>query len=145
MAELNTKPSSSTTAQHKALVIAGLRRGMSVDDIRHDVGGSITALSAEQCSKWITRYTGRGLPNPPGQKPKTYKGRPAPGTVRMITGDQVDQIYRLGLSCFDGCGARFIDWLSTTFKVTVPGDLATSKRAGEVIRVLKQMQSRRNQ
>lgn len=155
MAQLNPKPSSSTKRQHQALVIAGRRRSLDLAEIRKLVGGSITRLSAAEASDWIEHFTGRGLPNPPGQKPNTYKAKRAtPGTVRMITKDHIDQIVRLGVAYF-GEAHLLIAWLVKNFReidaVDARGQrghravvrlLGTTKRAGEVIRVLKEMTTR---
>ena len=155
MAQLNPKPGSSTKRQHQTLVIAGRRRGLELAETRKIVGGSITRLSAAEASEWIEHFTGHGLPNPPGQKPGPYKGkRPAPGTVRMITEDQADQIVRLGIAYF-GEAHLLIAWLVKNFKIdavmargqrghrAVVRQLGTAKRAGEVIRVLKEMVARK--
>jgi len=155
MAELNTKPFSSSKRQHQTLVIAGRRQGLELSEIRKFVGGSLRRLPAKQCSDFIERFSGRGLANPPGQKPGPYAGKKrTPGATRMITADQVDQIERLSWGYFPDSTA-FITWLAKTFKVphvqvtnldetrAAIRQLATSKRAGEVIRVLKTMIARR--
>lgn len=165
MAELSTKPGSSSKKAHTALVCAARARGFTVHDVRKVVGGSICKLSAAECSEWIKRYSGRDLPNPPGKKPGVYKGKKkTPGTVRMITDDQVEQIHRLGLEHFsDACGypyaQDFAFWLARDFKLEIhwardkPTEaelkdqirrLATAKRGGQVIAVLKEMHNRRN-
>ena len=144
--ELSTKPGSSTAKQRSTLVVAGKRRGLSLAEIRKMVGGSIKQLSAAKASDWITHYTGRELPNPPGQKPSPYKGKPpARGTVRMIAPDHVEQIQRLGEEYFapDVDGAGLVKWLRKNFKVDSVHELGTAERAGEVIAVLKQMLTRR--
>jgi hypothetical protein len=156
MAELNSKPGSSTAKQHQALAIAGKGRGLSLAEIRKAVGGSLRKLSAAEASRWIEHFSGQGLPNPPGQKPSAYKGkRPAPGTVRMMTEDQIDQIMRLGVDYFAEVHL-LIAWLVKDFKVpdlaargarghrAIVRQLGTAKRAGQVIRVLKLMIARRN-
>lgn len=155
MAELNPRPGSSTKRQHRALVIAGRRLGFDLADVRKTVGGSLCKLSAAEASLWIGHFTGRDLANPPGQKPGAYKGkRPAPGTVRMITDDQVEQIVRLGVEYF-GEAHMLISWLVKNFKIdstaargqrghrAIVRHLGTAKRAGEVIRVLKEMVQRK--
>ncbi|HUX00685.1 MAG TPA: hypothetical protein VMY35_06865, partial [Phycisphaerae bacterium] len=118
MPELSTKPGSSTARQHSALVVAGKRHGLSLAEVRHAVGGSIKQLSAAKASDWITHFSGRPLPNPPGQKPSPYKGKPpARGTVRMIAPDHVEQIQRLGEEYFapDVDGAGLVKWLRKNF------------------------------
>ena len=150
MAQLNTKPFSSSKKAHTLLVVTGRKKGLDLAEIRRMVGGSVRRLSAKACSDWITRLTGKGLPNPPGEKPKAYKGRPAPGVTRMISDDQVEQIARLAADYFsDPSRAReeadkaAKDWLRKNFKVGGPRDLGTAKRGGEVIAVLKGMLARK--
>ena len=152
---LNPRPGSSTKLQHQTLVIAGKRRGFTLAEIRQAVGGSITRLSAAECSNWITHYSGKGLANPPGEKPSVYAGKRAGGATRIITADQIDQIIRLGLDYF-GFRGRFAIWLRKTFQ-EIPviealdrddldymiRALSTAQRAAEVIVVLKQMNARK--
>jgi len=145
MTTLRTTPGSSTPKQRQRLVILGRRKGLDLNEIRKTVGGSIKQLSAKGASEWIVRFGGGTLPNPPGKKPSVYKGKkPKPGVTRMITEDQIDQIKRLLFECFDGQSLRACEWLKKNFKVDLPVELATAKRAGEVIRVLKEMSSRGN-
>lgn len=159
-AKLNTKPGSSSKLARSRLVVEGKRCGYDLDEIRAMVGGSVKALSAAACSEQITKFSGRGLPNPPGQKPRPCdrKGKSS-GATRMITADQVDQIRRLSSEYFDDeSRLEIADWLSDNFKIPAHpnhrllcnsefGDhirqLGTAKRGGEVIRVLKTMLARR--
>lgn len=155
---LSTTPGSSTKLQHQTLVMAGKDKGFELNAIRKMVGGSLRRLSAAKCSEWITHFSGKGLANPPGQKPGVYKGKRKPGTIRMITEDQVDQIERLGLEYF-ATASDFARWLARDFDCEIRwrmGEpigteikeqirrLATAERAGQVIRVLKIMQTRRS-
>ncbi len=144
MAELNPKPNSSTKLQHQRLAIVASRQGFDIHQARKLVGGSVCKLSAAECSKWIKHFSGQDLPNPPGRKPRAYKGKPTPGTTRMIKPDQIQQIDRLGYNYF-GRDDLYYSWLYKNFNVRDPYDLATAKRAGQVIRVLKQMLARRVQ
>ncbi len=155
---LNTKPGSSHPRQRSTLMVEGKRRGFDIDEIRKIVGGSVRALSAAQCSDWIKHFSGRDLPNPPGQKPRPCDNRKSTGATRMITTDQVDQIGRLGGEHFYNDRRKFLAWLSRNFKIPFtqrdlpvsPSEcrdrvraLGTAKRGGEVIRVLKTMLARR--
>ena len=157
MAQLNPKPGSSTKRQRYRLHQLKRDLGFTDDELHVIIGAaSTTHLSAAQASEWITHFTGRGLPNPPGQKPSSYKGKRAtPGVTRMITDDQVDQIVRLGVEYF-GEVHLLISWLVKDFKLpaveargarghrAVVRHLGTARRAGEVVRVLKLMIARRN-
>ena len=60
----------------------------------------------------------------------------------MITNDQVEQIDRLGGEFFVNSHV-FVYWLTKNFKVDHVRQLATAERAGQVIRVLKEMLARR--
>ena len=156
MAKLNDQPGSSTAKQRQLLHKIKRRRGMTDDDLHSAIGAeSTTQLSAAEASAAIERLSGRGLPHPPGQKPSPYAGkRRAPGTIRMITEDQVDQIVRLGSGYFDNYQA-FAAWLVKDFKVpeirglqfaglrNLIRGLATAARAGQVIAVLKTMTTRK--
>ena len=147
MAKLSDNPGSSTKAQRSRLVVVARQRGIDLSELRDLVGGSVSALSSADCSAWITKLSGQDLPHPPGQAPRR-KGRPAPGTVRMITQDHVDQISRLMGEYFgwgtNGPHVSAFHWLRKDFKEvkTDIRDLATAQRAGEVIRVLKSMLAR---
>lgn len=156
MATLHTTPGSSTARQHQTLVIAGRNRGMTLNEIRKLVGGSLRKLSSAAASKFIAQLSGRDLANRPGEKPSPYAGRPAtPGATRMITEDHVDQIVRLGAANFDNYEA-LAGWLVKDFKVVEIPDLAfadlrrlirglqTAQRAGEVLRVLNIMLGRQS-
>lgn len=152
-AALNPKPHSSTARQHQALVISGRNCGFDLAEIRRMVGGSIRRLSVAEAAGWISRFKDEDLPNPPGGKRSAYpRHQRQSGVTRIITQAQVEQIDRmLGEYFGDGCAAY--EWLNKNFKVGALGDhdkpgdvirrLATAQRAGEVIRVLKQMVGRR--
>jgi len=147
MVQLRNYSGSSTKAQHTALVASAAKKGMSVDDVRTLVGGSIRKLSAKACSEWIQRISGDGLPNPPGSKPgaqrSEYQGRAAPGVTRIISEAQCDQIMRLAVSYFEGSEEAATAWLKKNFDVSSPRELGTAQRGGEVIAVLKRMHVRR--
>lgn len=142
MATLKTKPGSSTAKQRKAIAIEGKRRGMTIDRLREMAGCRLHELSSKDASALITRLTDRGLPNPPGKKPKAYPRKKKTDATRMITQDQCDQIKRLALDYF-GENAPALAWLKLNFNADIVRDLATAKRAGEVIAVLKGMHERR--
>ena len=143
MATLNPKPGSSSKAQHRTLILAARSQGIDTSELRSLVGGSIRKLSVATCSDWIKRFGGGDLANPPGQKPGPYTGKRSAGNVRMISADQIDQITRLAREYFDGQDPADSDWLLKNFKVADPRQLATAKRAGEVIAVLKGMHQRK--
>lgn len=142
MAELNTKPGSSTPKQRSRLVVAGRRKGFDLDKIREMVGGSVKQLSALQACEFIERFGGGELSNPPGQKPRD-DSRPQPGVTRMRTADQVEQITRMLAEYFDGDHGRAANWLHANFGVRDPEKIATRQRAGQIIRVLKTMTARK--
>ena len=62
----------------------------------------------------------------------------------MIAPDHAEQITRLLGEYFD-TEAAGLAWLEKNFDVEHPRDLLTAKRAGQVIRVLKDMVARRPQ
>lgn len=154
MPQLNTTPGSSTPKQRQSLHRIKRRRAWSDAQLHDAIGAdSTTHLSAKEASASIERLSGMGLPNPPGEKPGAYAGkRKAPGVVRMITDDQVDQIERLMLEYFHGNKEQAYAWLHKNFgipnliaKLDGPyliRSLGSSKRAGQVIRVLKDMVTR---
>ena len=141
MAQLNTAPGSITPAQKKAIVLHFVRLGKNVHAARAYCGvhERLGELSRADASHMITRLTGKGLPNPPGQKPKRRKSQE--GVTRMIAAEQIEQIDRLLNQCFPERGAGSL-WLIRTFKVKRVQDLATAQRGGEVIRVLKMISKR---
>ena len=155
MASLNPQPSSSSARQHQVLVLAGKRQGLELDEIRKMVGGSIRSLSAADCSEWIRKLSGKGLANPPGKAPRPY-GRKRTDAIRLITPFHFRRIASLGLKYF-GNYAAFGAWLSKNFVDEVPDrpaesaaqvedllrQLGTAERAGQIIRVLKEMIQRR--
>ena len=143
MASLNPKPGSSTKRQRQTLMIAARRLGFSLDDVYGMICYPLRNLSAAEASNWIKRLSGKDLPNPPGQKPSVYKGRARPGTIRLITDDQADQIERLMLEYFDYDRPAAFAWLTKNFKVETVRELGTAKRAAEVIAALKAMHNRR--
>lgn len=159
---LSAAPKSSTARQRSALVLAGKRRGMGLDEVRAMVGGSISVLSAKDASRWLTILTHRDLPNPPGGKPGPYKRRPRrfqsraceqadnqsrgrepADTLRVITSDHIEQIGRLMLRYFEGNVSAAQQWFTKTWHVQEPADLLDTERAGKVIAVLKTMVKRR--
>lgn len=144
-AGLSTKPGSSTTAQRGHLMRQASRGGYTLEQVRDLAGGKLHDLSAAEASRLIQRLGGSELPNPPGQKPSPYKDkRRQPGVIRMITSDHVDQIMRLGFDAFDLSTGRLLAWLRHDFNVDSIEGLATAERAGQVIRVLKQMLKRKD-
>lgn len=100
----------------------------------------LAELSRADANHILTRLTGSPLPAAPGERPKRRKGQA--GVTRMIDAQQIDQLHRLLGDCFSTPHARQL-WLTRNFKVAVIKDLATAKRAGQVIRVLKLMKSRK--
>lgn len=143
MASLNTQSGSSSKAQRQVLVIEAKRRGIALDELRSMVGGSVSSLSAQAASNWIRQISGRPLPHAPGKAPRPYArkaSRDREGAIiaRIIAADHIEQIERLGLQRFDDPDALRA-WLRKNFKVDDPRQLGTAARAGEVIRVLKQM------
>ena len=144
MAELRKQPGTSTPGQRQKLHMLKRRRKMSAEQF-HDVLGvdSCTKLSSAEASDWIKRLGGGELANPPGKKPPAYKGKRGTGATRMISPEQIEQIDRLAMEYFDGDTVRARRWLKTNFKVDETRELATAKRGGEVIAVLKGMHNRR--
>ena len=150
MASLNTNPGSSTKAQRCMLHKIKRRHGWSDDQLHAAIGtGSTKDLSAKDASDHIERLSGVTLPNPPGRKPSVYPAKKVPGVARMITQDHVDQIVHLGMTHF-ASPEHFKQWLVKDFKLAradrlsvMIRQLATAQRAGQVIRVLKQMHARR--
>ena len=144
MAELNAKARSSTPKQRQRLHQLKRRLRWTDDELHEAIGvKSTTLLSAAQASEYIRRLGGGDLPYPPGQKPSPYAGkRKTTDAVRMISPDHVEHIERLLGECFDDQAAG-LAWLEKDFKVKHPRDLLTAKRAGQVIRVLKDMIKRR--
>lgn len=143
VAKLKTKPRSSTAKQRQRVVTSGLKRGFELSEIRKMVGGSISKLSSVEASDWIEKFSGEKLPNPPGEKPKPYKGKPNPGVTRMISTDQCEQIIRLLNDCFEGKSDAAYAWLKNNFKVDDPRELLTAMKGGQVIAVLKSMITRK--
>ncbi|KPL06994.1 hypothetical protein AMJ85_09870 [candidate division BRC1 bacterium SM23_51] len=143
MPTLDAQPGSISTPQRKLLFAIARSRGLSDDDLREAVGGSISRLSCAEASRHIERLDGGPLPNPPGKKPKPWRNHKLPGTIRMITADHVGQIVRLGDEYFDGDVDAFYTWLAKDFKVAQVRQLATAARAGEVLYVLKTMLARK--
>jgi len=140
---LRSTPNSSTAKQHQTLVIAASKKGLDLHELRKMVGGSLRRLSAKECSDWIERLSGDALPNPPGGKPWPYPRRKARDTFRMVTADHIEQIGRLMLRYFENNQAAAIAWFRKNWKVDSPSDLLSTKDAGEVIRVLKEMVERK--
>ena len=146
MASLNEQPGSSTSRQRCKLHSLKRRKRWTDDDLHVAIGAdSTTKLSAKQASDAIARLGGGDLPNPPGQAPRAYTTRATPGATRMITDAHVEQIHRLLNQRFPRSHGDKLHWLKRNFKVTCARDLATAQRAGEVIRVLKDMAARPKQ
>lgn len=143
MARLKTQSKTCTANQRKRIVLAGKLHGYSVDDLRDMAGGKLHDLSSQQASDLIKKLSGDDLPNPPGQKPSTYKGKAKPGTTRMITADQVEQIINQMGTYFKGDMDAAYKWFKKTYKVDDVRSLATAKRGGEVIYALKTMINRK--
>lgn len=168
MPSLNSQPGSITARQMQRLHGLARKRGMDHEALRVAIGcPSLSDLCAAEASVLITHLGGGDLPNPPGRKPRPPRSRRRPGgnTVRMITQDQIEQIHRLGLAYFalrkrdselssdrkeaDSCqssASAFAAWLTKDFKLERRASLSdqirglgTAARAGEVIRVLKEM------
>jgi len=121
------------------------RRLAWTDDQLHDAIGasSTTKLSSAQASACITRLGGGTLLYPPGQKPAPFAGkRRWTDAVRAIAPDHEEQITRLLREYFDDDAAG-LAWLEKDFDAQSPRDLLTAARAGQVIRVLKDMIARR--
>ena len=151
-AVLRTASGTSTAKQHQTLVIAASKKGTDLHELRKLVGGSLRRLSAKECSDWIERFSGKGLPHPPGAAPPAYPRRrsPSPGvdagrnTVpRMILTPYVDQIGRLMLRYFENNPAAAIAWFRKHWKCDSPRELGTTERAGQVIAALKKMLARK--
>ena len=158
---IRTAPGSSTAKQHRALILSARSKGLNLDQLRDLCGGSLRALSAAQCSELIKGISGRDLPHPPGGKPWPYSPRrsqsrerkrpdgratavsamrPVP---RMIQDSHVEQIGRLMLRYFEGNVLAARQWFEKNWKVKEPRDLLSTKRAGQVIRALKEMVQRK--
>lgn len=104
---------------------------------------STTLLSASEASACIRRLGGGDLPYPPGEKPAPFQGkRKRSDAIRMIAPDHEEQIERLLREYFGDLDAG-LAWLAKDFDAQHPHDLLTAKRAGQVIRVLKDMIDRR--
>jgi len=142
MASLNTQPGSSSAKQHQVLVMCAMNHGFTVHDVRHLVGGSIRKLSAQACSDWIRKFSGKELPNKPGEAPRT-RPRAREGIVRMVTPELIDQIERLGISYFDGSEEAYRAWLRKYHGIDHPRMLGTAHKAAQIATALKQMHTRR--
>ncbi len=147
MAELNTKPGSSTPGQRMRLHQRKRRLGWTDDQLHDAIGtSSTTALSSAQASDCIRRLGGGELPHPPGRKPAPFAGRrKRTDATRMIAAGHIEQITRLLLLYSDGNEPAGLAWLAKDFGATDPRGLLTAKRAGQVIRVLKRMVERRRE
>ncbi len=142
-AVLRTCSGTSSAAQRKKLVISAKAYGIDVYELRELIGGKLHDLSAADASAWIKRLSGDDLPNPPGGKPWPYPRRKARDTFRMVTAQHIQQIGRLMLRYFENNQAAAIAWFRKNWKVDSPSDLLSTKDAGEVIRVLKEMVERK--
>jgi len=149
MPQLNDKLGSSTAKQRQLLHKIKRRLGFSDEQLHDAIGAASTKdLSAAAASAAIDRLGGFALPNEPGTKKSPYAGKKPSAATRMITDDHVDEILRLGLAYFPDHYA-LMAWLAKNFKIPFATDarayirqLGTAKRAGEVIRVLKEMNRR---
>lgn len=147
MPTLNQKPGSITPPQIQKLILAGIDRGL-VRNSGKDLSGlreacgvrSLRQLSAADASMHIRRIAREELPNEPGKAPRTRK-RSVPGILPMIDAALIQQIERLGVMHF-GDDDHFRSWLEKNFKVRDARQLASARRAGEVINALKQMLDR---
>ncbi len=142
---INDKPGSITRAQLQKLVLAGkdrgLVRGADLSGLREACGVvSLKGLSRAAAHQCIKRISGEDLANEPGKAPRTRK-RSVPGILPMIDAALIQQIERLGVMHF-GDDDHFRSWLEKNFKVRDARQLASARRAGEVINVLKQMLDR---
>lgn len=147
VAKLHTEPGSSTPKQRQRLHQLKRRHGWTDEDLHEAIGKvSTKLLSSAEASALIRRLGGGKLPYPPGEKPAPYAGRRStPGATRMIADGHVEQIQRLLSWRFDGDAEAAAAWLHKNFDVTHPRDLLTARRAGQVIRVLKDMIARRDE
>ena len=137
----STAPNSSTTAQRKLLVSLGRQHGLDVDGVRDLAGGKLHDLSSSAADALIKRLSDRDLPLPEDAVP-ACRPRVAEGVTRMISPEQGEQIERLMAEYFKTSQDSFA-WLKRMFKVDRVRDLATAKRASQVIVVLKGMINRR--
>lgn len=141
-ATIDTSPGSISAAQIQALLATGRKRGMTIDDVRAAVGGSLRKLSRAEASALIVRLGGGELPNPPGEPPRTKRRKAEPGVYRMITEQHCEQIARLLNQVF-ATPREAAAWLQKNFKVLDLRQLRTAMRAGDVIYVLKEIIERR--
>jgi len=143
---LSVQPGSSTKRQRQVLHQLKRRHGWADDDLHRAIGReSTTLLSASEASACIQRIGGGDLPNPPGEKPAPFTGRrQRTDATRMIAPDHEEQVYRLLREHF-GSEADGLAWLKKNFEADCPRDLLTAKRAGQVIRVLKDMIERQRE
>ena len=144
MVSLRTAPGSSTPKQRQVLHQLKRQRGWTDDELHDAIGcGSTTLLSATEASACIRRFGGGALPNPPGCKPAPFaRKRQKTDATRMIMPDHVEQIERLLREYFGNIDAGRA-WLKKDFDAEHSRALLTAKRAGQVIRVLKDMIARR--
>ena len=143
--KLDQRAGSVSKAQLQVIGCAARQRGLDHDAVCSAAGvDSWKELSRARASTLIKRLTGEGLKNPPGHPPAPQKRRREPGVIRLITPDQIGQITRLGLECFNDDSAWFYGWLEQNFQVRRVRDLATAKRAGQVLHVLQTMIERKS-
>ncbi len=141
MPTLNQKPGSITKEQIRKLNVAARRCGLDLEALRESCGtDSIRTLSAADASMHIRRLSREDLPNPPGKAPNKRR-RATPGILTMIDAPLIEQIERLGMQFF-GDDDKFRSWLEKNFKCRDARQLASARRAGEVINVLKRMLDR---
>ncbi len=144
VATLRTQSGSSTARQRQVLHQLKRRLGWSDAELHSAIGvESTTLLSAGQASVCIGRLGGGSLKHAPGTKPAPFaRRRHKTDATRMIAPDHEEQITRLLREHF-GNMAVGVAWLQKNFDAEQPRDLLTAKRAGQVIRVLKDMTERR--
>ncbi len=82
------------------------------------------------------------VPNPPGEKPRDRSRKVVPGVTRMITPDHIEQIDKLMVKYFGDLRAG-LTWLQKYHGAATARELATAKRAGQIITTLRQMLFRR--
>lgn len=127
----------STPAQRRAIVLAGRRHGLDVDDLRGlTTRGSLRALSFEEASDLLDRLNnGRARRTEPARRPRSR--RADPGVVRIITERQraVIASYRDRLEWSD---EHLDGFLKRTFGLTMR-TLARRHDASRVITVLRRV------
>lgn len=129
---------SSTPDQRRAIVLAGQRLGMDVDELRSlTPAGSLRALSFEQASALLDRLNEGRRPEPVAAERKPRPRRPSPGVIRIISDRQREVIasYRDRLGWTD---EHFGKFLQKTFGLTI-ATLVRRNDASRVITVLRRI------